>query len=58
MPDSTPTHRSCRVVLSGGRVDVLGGHVVSIRHCTEWHRVERCMMQSSQPVAVQDLRKA
>jgi hypothetical protein len=62
MPDSTPTYRSCRVMLSpAGGWDVLDEddrHIVSIRHCTEWHRVERCMLQSSRPVAVQCLRKA
>jgi hypothetical protein len=49
MPDSTPIHRSCSVVLSpvgGWDVGVEDDpHVVSITHCTEWHRVERCTMQ-------------
>jgi len=61
VPGSTPIYGRCRVVLSpAGGWDVLDEddqHVVSIRHCTEWHRVERCMMQSSRPVAVHDLRK-
>ena len=62
--DSTPTYESwtCRVELSpAGGWDVLvedDRHVVSIRHCTEWHRVERCMMHSSRPIVVQCLRKA
>ena len=62
LPDSTPTYWSCRVVLSSaGGWDVLvedDRHVVSIRHCTEWHRVERCTMEASQPLAMHYLRKA
>ncbi len=61
-PDSPPTNGSCRVVLSPANGwDVLvedDTHVVSIRHCTEWHRVERCAMQASRPGAVQCRRKA
>jgi hypothetical protein len=61
-PDSTPTHRSCTVVLSpAGGWDVHvedDRHVVSITHCSEWHRVERYTMQSSRPLAVQCRRMA
>jgi hypothetical protein len=62
MPDSTPIHRSCSVVLSpAGGWDVRvedDRHIVSITHCTEWHRVERCTMHSSPAVSIQCRRKA
>jgi hypothetical protein len=64
LSDSTPIcgRGSWRVELSpAGGWDVLiedDRHVVSIRHCTEWHRVERCTMQASRGVAVQCRRKA
>jgi hypothetical protein len=50
VPDTTCASPSCRVVLcAAGGWDVIvedDREVVSIRHCTEWHRVERCTMQS------------
>ena len=57
MPDLTPDFRRYRVVLApAGGWDVIVEHdhrIVSIIHCTEWHRVERCAIRFTQPVAVQ-----
>ena len=61
VPDSPPAYRSCRVVLAPSRGwDVIvedDRQIVSITHCPEWHRVERCTMRSSQPAAVQCCRR-
>jgi len=61
MPDSTQAD-SRRVVLSPERGwDVLFEHdrkVVSITHCSEWHRVERCAAPVVATVAAQCRRKA
>ena len=60
-PEPTQAYSSCRVVLAPTRGwDVIIEHdhrIVSITHCTEWHRVERCAMRPSQPARVQCCRR-
>lgn len=62
MPDSAPDYRRYRVVLApAGGWDVIverDQRIVSIIHCTEWHRVERCAIRIAQTVAAQCRRTA
>ena len=62
VPNAMPANETRRVVLSLDRGwDVVIEHdreIVSITHCTEWHRVERCAVPVVATVAAQCRRKA